>query len=117
MQRDPTTGRIICTTCPYCNGTRDPTVKFPERKPDPWTFWRDTLRSPTYVVAPMVEQSELPFRMLCRRYGATLAYTPMFHSRSFAESAEYRRREFSTCPADRPLFVQFCGHDGELEDW
>jgi hypothetical protein len=35
-------------------------------------------------------QSELPFRMLCRKYGATAAYTPMLHARLFGESAQYR---------------------------
>lgn len=103
--------KYVCATCPYCNGTKDPTIKYPKIPPHQW--WREQLQSPKHVVAPMVEQSELPFRMLCRRYGADLAYTPMFHSRSFAESAEYRHREFSTCPQDRPLFVQFCGHDPE----
>jgi tRNA-dihydrouridine synthase 1 len=107
----PLDQKYVCSTCPYCNGTKDPSVKFP--KPAPHQWWATQLGSPKYVVAPMVEQSELPFRMLCRRFGAHLAYTPMFHSRSFAESAEYRRKEFSTCPADRPLFVQFCGHDPE----
>jgi tRNA-dihydrouridine synthase len=34
--------------------------------------------------------SELPFRMLCRKYGAELCYTPMYHSRLFAEEAKYR---------------------------
>ena len=65
------------------------------------------------VVAPMVEQSELPFRMLCRKFGATLGYTPMFHSRSFMESAHYRSLQWSTCKQDSPVFVQFCGHDGD----
>jgi tRNA-dihydrouridine synthase 1 len=61
-----------------------------------------------------VDMSELPFRMLCRKYGAQLCYTPMFHSRCFAEDAKYRKLEFSTCPQDRPLVVQFCGNDPEV---
>jgi len=65
------------------------------------------------VVAPMVDQSELPFRMLCRSYGATIGYTPMFHSRSFMESAGYRAQQWSTCKEDSPVLVQFCGHDGD----
>ena len=35
--------------------------------------------APRYGVAQMIDASELPFRMLCRKYGATIAWTPMFH--------------------------------------
>lgn len=59
-------------------------------------------------------QSELPFRMLCRKYGATAAYSPMMHARLFAESPAYRAEHLSTCPADRPLFVQFCANDPQV---
>lgn len=54
-----------------------------------WEFFR-SLGSPKYWVAPMVDQSELPFRMLCRKYGATGAYTPMLHAKIFSESEKYR---------------------------
>ena len=100
-----------CPTCPYCNGARDANAKYPKQEPFEW--YRSTLKNPKTVVAPMVDQSELPFRMLCRKYGADLAYTPMFNSRLFATDAEYRKQQWSTCPEDRPLFVQFCGHDAD----
>lgn len=142
------------TTCPYCTGQRDATVKHqhPSTKPaDPWSFWNDVLirkyaalqssaarqnmttpplfsaqqedaksndeagveakttakedthassGAPMFVVGPMVDQSELPFRMLCRQYGATLAYTPMLHAKSFAEGAAYRRHFLTTTPPE-----------------
>ncbi|KAJ0843762.1 putative tRNA-dihydrouridine(16/17) synthase (NAD(P)(+)) [Helianthus annuus] len=78
-----------------------------------WAHWRK-IKQPKLIVAPMYDGSELPFRMLCRKYGAEAAYTPMLHSRSFAESKKFRLREFSTCEEDRPLFVQFCGNDPDI---
>ncbi|CAH1439683.1 unnamed protein product [Lactuca virosa] len=78
-----------------------------------WAHWRK-LKQPKLIVAPMYDASELPFRMLCRKYGAEAAYTPMLHSRIFAESNKYRSKEFTTCKEDRPLFVQFCGNDPEI---
>lgn len=70
-----------------------------------------SIGSPKYVVAPMVDQSEMAFRLLCKRYGAQLTYTPMFHARLFAENEQYRRQMMQVCDDDYPLMVQFCGND------
>lgn len=67
-----------------------------------------------FVVAPMVNQSDLPFRMLCRRYGADLCYTPMFYSTKFATDAQYREQVLHTCAGDRPLAVQFAANDARV---
>lgn len=53
--------------------------------------------------------------MLCRAHGATAAYTPMIHSRLFVECDRYRQEQFSTCPEDRPLFIQVCAVTGVLQ--
>ncbi len=76
-----------------------------------YQLWEE-MGSPKYVVAPMVDQSELAFRMMCRKYEpSTLCYTPMIHARLFNEDKHYENEFFTTCEGDRPLFVQFCGND------
>ncbi|KAH0478108.1 MAG: uncharacterized protein KVP18_004159 [Porospora cf. gigantea A] len=77
-------------------------------------WWREQLGTPLFVCAPMVEQSEAAFRVLTRRYGCQLAYTPMLHARLFSEDAKYRAKYFPAPTAeDRPLFAHFCGNDPE----
>ena len=69
-----------------------------------WAHWLK-LGRPKLIVAPMVDNSELPFRMLCRKYGAEAAYTPMLHSRIFTETEKYRDQEFTTCKVFTNFFI------------
>ncbi|KAI0202208.1 dihydrouridine synthase [Astrocystis sublimbata] len=97
----------------------------------------ESLGSPRFVVAPMVDQSEFAWRRLTRSFmtaeddAKLLAYTPMFHARLFEETPKYRDSHFQAtkqpiatpeCDTtrlfldgnpqlDRPLFVQFCAND------
>jgi tRNA-dihydrouridine synthase 1 len=68
-------------------------------------FFHVKLGSPKKIVAPMVDQSDLAFRMLTRRYGADLCFTQMFNANSMVNSANYFEENFQTAPGDRPLIA------------
>ncbi|KAF7313180.1 tRNA-dihydrouridine synthase 1 [Mycena kentingensis (nom. inval.)] len=99
-----------------------------------YDFYREVLGSPKYVVAPMVDQSELKTLQKIRRPGTLsdlglnslptrvqLIYTPMISAKQYADptkNVNYRPRNFDVLtgeegdPAtDRPLIVQFCAND------
>ncbi len=73
------------------------------------------LKDKALVVAPMVDQSDLPFRILCRNYGTNICFTPMIHAKMFHLKPKYREKFWSyangTPPEDRPLIVQLCGSE------
>lgn len=48
------------------------------------------LKTNPYILAPMVDHSDLPFRMLTRKYNAGLCFTPMVNSKLVVNDISYR---------------------------
>ena len=86
-------------------------------------------------VAPMINQSDAPFRTLCLKYGATCAYSEMISAHRIVEDEHYLDNiipatdhiffledQNGTCNADavvntyssRPLIAQICGNDPDI---
>ncbi|GAB5032161.1 dihydrouridine synthase [Nannochloropsis oceanica] len=98
------------------SATSSPTFDLASHAAQAWEWYRN-MGSPQYVCAPMVDQSELAFRLLCRRYGTQLAYSPMVHAACYLREKRSKRNDIFFCnttPEDYPLIVQLCGNDPEI---
>ncbi|KAF7490257.1 tRNA-dihydrouridine(16/17) synthase [NAD(P)(+)]-like [Sarcoptes scabiei] len=79
------------------------------------TFWTEILKSPRNILAPMVDQSELAFRLLVRQFDVHCTYSPMFNSGIFVKDVKYQQSCLKVVPElDRPLIIQFCANDPEI---
>ncbi|THU78747.1 FMN-linked oxidoreductase [Dendrothele bispora CBS 962.96] len=73
----------------------------------------------SFISAPMVNQSDLPFRVLTRKYGATLTYTQMLIPERLINDQDYfefHRRDLTTKidGLETPVVVQLCGNDPQI---
>ncbi len=53
--------------------------------------------------------TDLPFRMLCRKFGAELAFVEMINCRSVSFKSRRTKQMLSTLPGDKPLGIQILG--------
>ncbi|MBI5484551.1 MAG: tRNA dihydrouridine synthase DusB [Deltaproteobacteria bacterium] len=61
------------------------------------------------VLAPLAGITNLPFRLLCRREGASLAFTEMVSVNGLVRDGVRTRALLKSCPEDRPLAIQLFG--------
>jgi nifR3 family TIM-barrel protein len=61
------------------------------------------------VLAPLAGITNLPFRLLCRRNGAALAFTEMVSVNGLVREGAKTLALLKSCPEDRPLGIQLFG--------
>eukprot|EP00547_Thalassionema_nitzschioides_P002253 CAMPEP_0194215286 /NCGR_PEP_ID=MMETSP0156-20130528/16991_1 /TAXON_ID=33649 /ORGANISM="Thalassionema nitzschioides, Strain L26-B" /LENGTH=526 /DNA_ID=CAMNT_0038943767 /DNA_START=200 /DNA_END=1780 /DNA_ORIENTATION=- len=76
---------------------------------DPSSSYWERLNSPTSVMAPMVGQSDLPFRRLCRSYGTELCFTQMIHSFNLVKSKSFQDAHLDVYQNDEMIILSPSG--------
>ena len=71
------------------------------------------LESPL-ILAPLAGYTDLPFRLLCREFGAGLCYTEMISCHGLVFQKEKTLRMTKTIPEERPVALQLFGADPDM---
>ena len=61
------------------------------------------------ILSPMAGITDLPFRMLCRKFGVELAFVEMINCRSISHKNRRTKQMLATLPKDKPLGMQILG--------
>ncbi|MFC1524399.1 tRNA dihydrouridine synthase DusB [Thermodesulfobacteriota bacterium] len=72
-----------------------------------------TLASP-YILAPLAGFTDLPFRLLCREYGAGLCYSEMISCHGLHYRQESTVRLTATIAEERPVALQLFGSEPDI---
>jgi len=72
-----------------------------------------TLASP-FILAPLAGYTNLPFRLLCREFGAALCYSEMVSSHGLVYGGPKTRLLLSSVAGERPVAMQLFGQDPEI---
>ena len=62
------------------------------------------------LLAPMADVTNLAFRLMCKKYGASLSFTEMISSDAIVHGNEKSFLRGMTCEEERPFGVQLFGH-------
>ena len=66
------------------------------------------------ILGPMAGVTDLPFRLLCRRFGADLTVTEMISARAVTYHNKNTEDLMKTIPEDRPVSLQLFGSDPDI---
>lgn len=66
------------------------------------------------ILAPMAGVTDLPFRLMCKKYGADIVYSEMISSRGMHYSDRKTGELTLTHPDEEPLIVQIFGNEPEF---
>ena len=66
------------------------------------------------ILAPLAGYTDLPFRLLCRQFGAGLCYTEMISCHGLVYQKEKTLRLTRTVSEERPIALQLFGADPEI---
>ena len=66
------------------------------------------------ILAPMAGVTDLPFRLLCKEYGASLVYTEMVSAKGLIYKNKNTETLLTTDDRERPAAVQLFGSEPEI---
>lgn len=72
-----------------------------------------SLKNP-FILAPLAGYTNLPFRLLCREFGAALCYSEMVSSHGLVYGGSKTKHLCRTVDTERPVAIQLFGHDPEI---
>lgn len=71
------------------------------------------LGSRPVLLAPMEDVTDVPFRLMCKGYGASLVYTEFVAADAIIRDVQSSMRKLTIMPRERPVGIQIYGRDVE----